>query len=139
MKTWILAVVMAFAFNASAQQRQEQLKPEQKAELQAKRLALALDLNEKQQKDVRNLMLEKVKKASAMRTQLKADREAGKKLTADERYALQSKKLDEQIALKAEMKKILTQEQFDKWEKLKEEHREKITKRHKNLKNAKRR
>jgi len=46
--------------------------------------------------------------------------DSGKKPTADERFAMQSKRLDEQMATKERVKKILTPEQFEKWEKAKQ-------------------
>ena len=142
MKTWILAAVMMMGLTVSAQHREsrpEALKPEQKAELRAKKMTLALNLNDKQQKDVQKLFLDRSKEAAQFKAQRKADRQGGKKLTADERFELKSKRLDAQIAMKAEMKKILTAEQFEKWENLKKEKRQKITKRHKNFKKGGRR
>ena len=62
--------------------------------------------------------------------QHKADKAAGKKPTADERFAMKSKMLDEKIAMKAEMKKILTAEQFDKWEKTAEQRKAKGHRKH---------
>lgn len=142
MKTWILAVVMMIGLTASAQHRDarhETLKPEQRAELAAKKMTLALNLNEKQQKDVQKVLLDRIKKAEQLRAQRKTDREAGKKLTADERFAMKSKRLDEQIAMKAEMRKVLTAEQFTKWENIKQERHNKITKKHENFKKRQRR
>lgn len=120
MKNLIVAVIMMAGVAMSAQHRgekREHFKPEQRAELKAKEMTLALNLNEKQQKDVKALLLDRSKKAEAAMAQRKAAKDAGKKPTADERFAMKSKMLDEQIAMKAEMKKILSAEQFDKWEK----------------------
>lgn len=128
MKTWILATVMMFGLAVNAQHRgdkQDRLKPEQRAELRAKEMTLALNLNDKQQKDVKALLLDRSKKAEATMAQHKAAKASGKKLTADERFAMRSRMLDEKIAMKAEMKKILTAEQFSKWE-MKAENREKV-------------
>lgn len=111
---------MMLGLAAGAQQRgekHERLKPEQRAELKAKEMTLALNLNDKQQKDVKTLLLDRSKKAEAAMAERKAARDAGKKHTADERFAMRSKMLDAQIATKAEMRKILTTEQFAKWEK----------------------
>lgn len=124
MKTWILAVVMAAGMTMQAQDGKmikEQLKPEQRTELQVKELTLSLDLNDKQQKDVQKLLLDKHTKADQMHAKRKADRAAGKTPTADEKFAMKSKMLDEQIAHKSAMKKILTAEQFTKWEAMKKE------------------
>jgi protein CpxP len=142
MKTWILAAVMMMGLTISAQHRDgkhEPLKPEQRAELRAKQMTLALNLNDKQQKDVQKLIFERSKKMEQARAQRKADREAGKKLTADERFALKNRRLDEQIAMKAEMRKILSAEQFAKWETIQKERQHKITNRHKNFKKGGRR
>jgi protein CpxP len=142
MKTLILAAAMMFGVAVSAQdkkERPEPLKPEQRAELRVKQMDLALDLNDKQEKDVQKLMLERSKKAEQFKAERKARRQAEKKLTADERFVMRSKMLDERIAMRDEMKKILTEEQFAKWENLKKEKHSKITKKHKKLKKHARR
>jgi len=142
MKTWIVAVAMMVGVVATAQQKNEKtepLKPEQRVELRVKKMDLALDLNDKQVKDIRILMLERAKKAEQFKAQRKTNKEAGTKLTADEKFALKSKTLDERIAMKEEMKKILTSEQFAKWENMKKERHGKITNNHKKIKKDSRR
>jgi|SRR5690606_17690213 len=133
MKTWILAVMMAVGISTYAQhgkERHTQFTPEQSAELQAKKMTLALDLTEKQQNDLQKVFTERNKKAEQFKTQAKNNREAGKKLTRDEKFAMQNRMLDEKIAMKAEMKKILNAEQYAKWEKMKKHKKQKFTKRH---------
>lgn len=135
MKMWILAMAMAVTVGASAQNRKEHrepLKPEQRAELRAKRMTLALDLNEKQQQDMQKLLLEKGKQRAEFRRQHMAERKEGKKLTADERFNRRSKMLDDRIAMKAEMKKILTPEQFGKLERINKERHHELRKRERN-------
>jgi protein CpxP len=132
MKTWILAAVMMAGLTLSAQEKGEQrepLKPEQRAELHAKKMTLALDLNEKQQKDLQKLFTEQNKKAEQFKAQRKTGNETANKMTADERFAMQNKMLDEKIAMKADMKKILNSDQFAKWEKMRENHIRKDLKR----------
>ena len=58
-----------------------------------------------------------------------AKKDDAKKPTSDEIYAMKNKMLDEQIANKAEMKKILTPEQYKKWEENREEGKSKMKKR----------
>jgi hypothetical protein len=53
-----------------------------------------------------------------MRTELKSKKAEDKKLTSDEKFVLKRNMLDEQIAHKNEMKKVLTAEQYEKWEKM---------------------
>lgn len=142
MKSLILAAAMMIGVVASAQdkrERPEPLKPEQRAELRVKQMDLALDLDDKQQKDLQKLILERTKKAEQFKAERKAKREAGQKPTADERFAMKSKMLDERIAMRDEVKKILTEEQYAKWEKMKREKKGKITKKHKNFKKHSRR
>jgi hypothetical protein len=142
MKTLILAAAMMFGVAVSAQEkkdRPEPLKPEQRAELRVKQMDLALDLNDKQQKDIQKLLAERSKKAEQFKAERKARKQENKKFTADERFAMKSKMLDERIAMRDEMKKILTEEQFAKWENLKKERQTKITKKHKKFKKHARR
>ena len=142
MKTWILAIAMMMGVAGTAQERKarhEHLQPEQKAELQAKKMALELNLDDKQQKEVKALLTEKAKKREALRKEHMAKKEAGQKLTAEERFALKSRILDEKIEMKAAMRKILNDSQFEKLGELRNDRHEKITKRSKNFKNHKRR
>ncbi len=96
------------------------LTPEQMATLQTKKMTLALDLSEAQQSQIQALNLENAKTRKAKMEERKAKKEAGeaKKPTSEERYAIQNARLDQMIAQKAEMKKILSEEQYDKWEKM---------------------
>ncbi|MDP5102058.1 MAG: hypothetical protein NWQ09_12095, partial [Nonlabens sp.] len=48
----------------------------------------------------------------------KPSREAMKEMSKDEKIALQSQRLDQQIAVKREMKNILNEEQYARWEKM---------------------
>ena len=100
----------------------EQFTPEQRSELQVKKLTLELDLNESQQKDIKAFIADKNTKMAAHRTAMKAMKEKGTKPTSDERFAMKSKMFDEQIATKKRMQKILNEKQFEKWAALKEEH-----------------
>ncbi|WP_281298175.1 Spy/CpxP family protein refolding chaperone [Flavobacterium limnophilum] len=100
----------------------DQFTSEQRSELQVKKLTLELDLNESQQKEIKAFIADKNTKMEAHKTAMKAMREKGTKPTSDERFAMKSKMLDEQIAAKKRMQKILNEKQFEKWTALKEEH-----------------
>ncbi len=97
----------------------EKFTPEQRRQLELKKLTLALDLNTSQQKEMEKIISEQSAKREAKVAEIKASKESKKQLTADERFAFENKKLDEQIAVKARVKKILNAEQFEKWEKMK--------------------
>jgi len=94
------------------------LSPEEMATLQTKKMTLHLNLTPSQQEEIHQLNLENANKRKAMMEARKAKKESGEqsKPTADQRYAMANKKLDHQIAMKAKMKSILNEAQFEKWE-----------------------
>lgn len=95
------------------------LTAEQAATLQTKKATLALDLTEVQQGQMKALMLENAQIRKTKMEERKALKEKGetKKRTSEERYALANERLDHQIAQKAKLKNILSEEQYAKWEK----------------------
>ena len=119
MKKMILAIALVATTLTFAQDRKargEKLTPEQQTELQVKKMTLDLDLDAKQQKEIKTILLEQAKKREAKMAEMKAKREKGKKPSADEKFEMKNKMLDNQIENKAQMKKILKPEQFAKWE-----------------------
>jgi protein CpxP len=152
MKTWILALVMmvGIAVNAQPGERRhegrkhsrehvERFTPEQRAELQVKKMTLALDLTEKQQKDIKAFLTDRNNEREKIMAERKANREAGKKPTSDERFVMKSKMLDDKIATKAFFKKTLDAKQLARLDEMKSEKREKITKGDKKFKKTGRR
>lgn len=102
----------------------QQLTPEQMAQLQTKRMALELDLNESQQRELMALNTELATKRKTKVEELRKKKAEGKTLTAEERFSELNIKLDEELAVQAKMKKILNEEQYQTW-------REHKSKRHK--------
>lgn len=103
--------------------------PEQMADLQTKRMTLALDLTEKQQKEVLKINTDRATKMKAKFEEMKAKKASGEgrpQLTADEKYAMESARLDEQIALQNKMKSILTEDQYKKWSVMREHKKEEM-------------
>ena len=128
MKKILMIAVFMVGLTAMAQKEQERgnrgmkdLTAEQMATLQTKKMTLALDLTDAQQSKIQALNLENATMRKAKMEERKAQKEDGetKKPTSEERYALQNARLDQQIAQKAEMKNILSNEQYAKWEKMK--------------------
>ncbi|MCH3884374.1 Spy/CpxP family protein refolding chaperone [Tenacibaculum aquimarinum] len=121
----VVALMFAVTFTAQAQKKQkrgnsEKLTVAQQADLKLKKMTLALDLTESQQSQLKPIIAEQAAERKAMQEKRKAMRDSDKKpkkLSADERYAMQSKKLDKQIAMKSKIKNILNEEQFAKFEK----------------------
>ncbi|MGJ8735101.1 Spy/CpxP family protein refolding chaperone [Zobellia laminariae] len=125
MKKIILALVCMVGLTAMAQREKghgrdgmKDLTAEQIATLHTKKMTLALDLTSAQEQKIKAINLEDAKERKAKHEERKAQKEEGerKKLTSDERYAMQNAKLDKMIARKAEMKKILSAEQYEKWQ-----------------------
>ncbi len=88
----------------------ENYTPEQRAELQTKKMTLTLDLNESQQKKVKQVFLDNAKNKPARS-------ENAKEMTDQQKFEAKNAMLDRRIVMKKQMKEILTEEQIVKWEK----------------------
>lgn len=106
--------------HAARKEKMEQLTPAQRNELRVKKMTLELGLNDSQQKQMAAVIADQDAKREAVKAERQKKIEGGKKPSADERFAMKNKMLDEQIAMKERVKKILTEEQFEKWEKMKQ-------------------
>lgn len=126
MKKIILILLVLVSFMGISQEREPMRKqaldmtPEQMATLKTKKMTLALDLTDKQHNEVYAVNLEYAKIRKAKMVERKAIRESGEKeeLTAELLYARKNEKLDNMIAHKRKMKNILSEEQYEKWEKM---------------------
>ena len=127
MKKLIIAALLVVGMSAFAQDKKEMEKrhhrdemgkftPEQRNQLMLKKMTLELDLNASQQKEMGKVIAEKSAKMEARMKEMKANKDSSTKPTSDEMFARKNRMLDEQIAMKERMKKILTPEQFKKWE-----------------------
>lgn len=138
MKKLALIVLLVVGLSTYAQEEKKQerqgaarerLSPEQRNQLQLKKITLDLNLNESQQKEIAKILEEQSAKRQTEMATFKANKEKGVKPTAEERFAMKNKKLDEAIAVKAKVQKVLTPEQFKKWEDMKKENRENMKER----------
>ncbi|WP_299009455.1 hypothetical protein [uncultured Tenacibaculum sp.] len=118
----VLVLTVGFTVTTQAQRgdkgKREQLSVEQQTELEVKKMTLKLDLTEAQQNQIKPLIAKKVADRKKIWAKRKAMKQSGKKATTDERYAMKSKMLDKQIAHKAEMKRILNEQQYERYEKM---------------------
>lgn len=105
--------------------QKEQFTKEQRAQLRLKKMVLELDLDANQQEEMAVIIAEQSAKFENFKKERQARKAAGTKPTADEKFAIANKMLDEKIAMKARVKKILNPEQFDKFEKMQDK-REKM-------------
>jgi|GEM_PF-313344 periplasmic protein CpxP/Spy len=102
-------------------ERRPELSPEQWAELQTKKMTLALDLNSKQQKAVAQLMRLEAKKRQDTRVPKNKktnqsthnlDKNKGQET---QRFTRQLARLDQKIEYKSAMKAILNDQQYEQW------------------------
>jgi hypothetical protein len=121
----ILVLVFAVTFTTHAQKKRgdrgdrgSKLTIEQQTTLAVKKMTLALDLSDKQQKQIKPLLMAKMTERKASMEKRKEARENKEKPTTDEMFAMKNKQLDHQIAMKNSMKNILNKEQFEKLEKM---------------------
>lgn len=118
----VLLVLFAFTLTTNAQRKNRKERPqftvEQQTELAVKKMTLHLDLSAKQQNQLKPIIASKMADRNAFIEKRKEARKEKKRPTSDEIYAMQSKKLDNEIAMKNTMKDILNKEQFEKFEKM---------------------
>lgn len=115
MKKIIVTIFLVISSLSFAQEKSK-LSLEQQTELQVKKMTLDLDLDTKQQNEIKTILLEQNKKRATKIAELKDKKKQGVKLSANEKFEMKSKMLDDKIEHKARIKKILTPEQFIKWE-----------------------
>lgn len=133
MKKLFLVALMLVGLTTFAQDKRvgkaerPKLSSDEKVEKQVEKLRTDLALNEKQVAEVKALVTEQVKKREAKKAEIKAIK------TAD-RKEMMAKMKDEQTAMKDKMKKILTAEQFTKWEANREEMKDKMREKRKDRK-----
>jgi protein CpxP len=128
MKKLVVALLFIVGITAMAQEKEMKrpngdkfasLTPEQKVEFQVKKMSKDLNLNEKQIKEMKALVTKEVEKREAIKAEMRA-------LQAKQRIEMKAKMDEEYAAMSNEMRKILTSEQYTKWEKIHEERREKM-------------
>ena len=118
----ILVLVFAFTFTAQAQKKREnmgsKLTIEQQTTLAVKKMTLVLDLSDKQQEQIKPIIMSKIKNKNDFTEKRKAAKVNKQKPTSDEIFAIKIKQLDNQIMMKNSIKNILNEKQFDKFEKM---------------------
>ena len=104
----------------SEQRGMKDMSPEQIAILKTKKMTLALDLSTAQQKEIQTLNLENAKERETLMLERKVKKEQAEqsKPSTDERFEFKNERLDRMIAQKGKMKQILSEEQFQKWERI---------------------
>lgn len=126
MKNFLLPLVMILAVaTATAQkdtnrsekrvERVKQMEPKDIASFQAKKMTLALDLTDKQESQIEEVLFTAATKKKEAMKDLKKRNE----LSKQEKMALGEARMDEQIAMKRAFKEILNDQQYVEFEKMK--------------------
>ena len=134
MKTILVIMIATITLGVSAQndrpehskqkkhdrEMMKDLSPEELSELKTKKMTLHLDLNETQQSQIKALILEEVTLKQKRRSEREAliNSEGGSKPSKEERLQMMNEELDRKIELKENMRSILNDEQFEKWEQM---------------------
>ena len=100
--------------------KQMNFTPEEIATLQTKKMVLRLDLTEDQQREIHKINLTNAKERKAKMEAHKKMREGNneEKPSKEDRFKMMNERLDRQIANKKDMKRILSKEQFEKFERV---------------------
>lgn len=93
----------------------EKFTPEQIATINSKRMALKLDLSEKQQKAIQALELDQAKFKKSKMERRKKEKTQEKDIDEQEKYARLNERLDRQIAYQSTLKNILDEDQYALW------------------------
>jgi len=129
MKRMITVLFLALGLSTFAQERGEgrkDLSNEEMATLSAKRLAMQLDLNEDQEMKLKTLYItrmETMKEGREENAEKRADMMEKREKMREKREEMREKRENESEEMKAELQKILTADQFQKWEQLQEKRR----------------
>jgi len=129
MKKMITVLFLALGLSTFAQERGEgrkDLSSEEMATLSAKRLAMQLDLNEDQEMKLKTLYMtrmETMKEGREENAEKRAEMMEKREEMKEKREEMRNKRENDSEEMKAELQKILTADQFQKWEQLQEKRR----------------
>ena len=123
MKKVFLALAIMVSLVSFGQDREGKgkFKTEEDLQTRLKEMTATLNLNEKQQHEVKLLLTEQFEKRKTMREDMKKQKESGVKLSDEKKAEMKKQMIDEQLEMKTKMKKILTAEQMKKLEEIKKQ------------------
>jgi protein CpxP len=137
MKKLIIAALLVIGVSSFAQgqnqtekksnkNQRERLSPEQRSQAQLDKMTTELNLDAKQQEQIKPIIAEQTAKREAMRAERMASNEKQKDLSSGEREALRQKRAEEKTAMDNKLKAILSPEQLKKMKAIEEANREKM-------------
>jgi protein CpxP len=137
MKKLIIAALLVIGVSSFAQgqnqtekksnkNQRERLSPEQRSQAQLDKMTTELNLDAKQQEQIKPIIAEQTAKREAMRAERMASNEKQKELSSGEREVLRQKRAEEKTAMDNKLKAILSPEQLKKMKAIEEANREKM-------------
>ena len=132
MKKLILIALLVIGVTSFAQVEKlgksgmEKLTPEQRQEKQLKRLTTELNLTAEQQAQVGKILAENGEKREAHKAKREEMKAQQVKRTEEQKAAFKKQREEEKAVMNEKMKKILSAEQFEKWNALKEKGKAKM-------------
>lgn len=115
------AIMVSLVSFSQDKERKGKFKSEEDIQTRLKEMTSTLNLNEKQQHEVKLLLTEQFEKRKTMREDMKKQKESGVKLSDEKKAEMKKHMIDEQLEMKTKMKKILTSEQMKKLEEIKKQ------------------
>lgn len=130
MKKLLVAALLVVGMTTFAQEKMEeqkqQLTPEQKVNLQVKKLTKELNLSDKQAQELKEIVVKEIEQREARKAEIQARKAEKKKMASEELNARKLKFEEEKMQTEERMKKILTPEQFSKWTEIRKARKEKM-------------
>lgn len=116
--------ILATGMVAFAQERKSRPAEKERIEQRMTKLTADLNLNEKQQVELKQLLEEQVAKRETKMAEMEKRREAGTKPSSAEKEEMKKEREAAQKNFQTKLRSILTNEQMKKWNALNEERKE---------------
>ena len=123
MKKLFVVALLLVGTSTFAQERMgennEKLTPEQRVNLQVKKLTKELNLSDKQAQELKEIVVKEIEQREARKAEKK-------RMASEDMNARKMKFEEEKTQAEERMKKILTPEQFSKWTEIRKARKEKM-------------
>jgi len=111
---FLFALALPFLSLAQAPKHKQEFTSEQRINLHAKKLQLALDLEDGQMASLKAVL----KKHQSQRPERFEKLENSRDLNSEKRYQMQMNRMEARLAFQREMKTVLSKDQYVQWKKM---------------------
>ena len=138
MKKLLVMALMCVGMTAFAQENMEGrggrggMDPAKRTEMQAQKMQKDLGLNDGQVAKLKEVLNQQAQAREAKRAEMEKLRASGQKPTEAQRTEMREKMETERTAFDAQLKSILTPEQYTKWQTMKDERKERMANKNQN-------